>query len=201
LGITDTKHVVYSVLRASGWITDWLLLIAFARDIEIYMTALNPYEPSGIVSDAQADCTIASKRVGSFFIIHCLTFVTTFMVVGIAISCYRAGVGTVLRSPFRATPFGLAIILWLPHAFFALLSNKIRCAGARLSGVVAATFLVFGTYAMEWILRNWLTSFSLSGFLFLALGLLISLAAVALLGHCQARSEATKRSRVKFFEN
>ena len=154
---------------------------------------INPYEPSGTVSVPQFDGANANKRVGSFIIIQCLSFVITFVVIAIAISCYEAGVGTVLFSVFRTIRLaGMAILLWLPHAFVALLSRQIRCAGASLSGVVAATGLLFGTYATEWILRNWVTS-SLSGFVFLALGLLISLAAVAVLGHFQGRSESTKR--------
>ena len=157
------------------------------------MMRLNPYEPSGTVSVPQVDGAKANKRVGSFIIIQCLSFVITFVVIAIAISCYEVGVGAVFFSAFRTIRLaGMAILLWLPHALVALSSRQIRCAGASLSGVVGATGLLFGIYATEWVLRNWVTS-SLSGFLFLALGLLISLAAVAVLGHFLGRSESTKR--------
>jgi hypothetical protein len=149
------------------------------------MRALNPFEPSGGIAGSETDGVNTERRLGLFFATHFLTFVSTFMTLAIAISCYRSGISLALIFSFgRLVRFaGLTVILWLPHSFVAMRSFPVSPEGARLCGVVGATVLAFGVYATEWILRNWLPAFSYVGHLSLALSMLLSLAVVATLGH------------------
>jgi len=157
------------------------------------MKALNPYEPSGGVANSQVE----NRNRKS----HFLAFVSTFIVLQIAISSYQFGFEYVVPKVTFLKLIrlaGLAIILWLPHPFVAMRSFKASRAGARLFGVVGASLLGCGFYAISWILDGLILPFPLAeyvGFLVIALSVLQSLAAVAILGNLWSKVVASKRNR------